>query len=256
MNGLFLGLLAAYVVRALIVNRRPQNPGSRAAKILVGALHIPLFALACYFGAQGGVFSRELVSPIHVGAGLLGGHLIFLFSLLITYPSWKAVCDHFLDLKPLWHYMEDHPEVLMRFIAVSVGEELIYRVAAQPLLIAMTGSTAAGLLIVSAVFCVVHRHFFRNPFLQSVEFVGFAILLGVVYYATGSLILVIVIHAVRNIEITYLEDESDADDDSPAVSESLRLSRHVSRALYTSLCASSSKDSTKLRTKALTPENS
>ena len=52
---------------------------------------------------------------------------------------------------------------------------------------------------------MVHAHFFRNSLTQSVEFVMFALLLGVLYWLTGSLIFVIAIHAIRNIEIAYLE---------------------------------------------------
>jgi membrane protease YdiL (CAAX protease family) len=93
----------------------------------------------------------------------------------------------------------------VRFLAVSVGEEMIYRVTAQTLAIAVTKSPAAGILAVALVFSVVHRHFFRNETGQSLEFAVFAILLGVLYYWTGSLILVVVVHAVRNTEIAYLE---------------------------------------------------
>lgn len=109
------------------------------------------------------------------------------------------------DLASLWNFAVDSPLVLSAFFSVAVAEELIWRVAAQPLLIDLTGSAVAGVLVAAVGFSVVHKHFFRNELRVSVEFIGFALLLGVLYYWTGSLILVVVIHAVRDIEIAYVE---------------------------------------------------
>ena len=64
---------------------------------------------------------------------------------------------------------------------------------------------AAGIVLIAAAFVVVHKHFFENTWYVSVEFCAFALLIGVLYYWTESFILVIVIHALRDIEIAYLE---------------------------------------------------
>lgn len=205
MKALFSALMGVYVLYAVLVNRRDESAQPSFAKRFGVLLHAPLFAAACYLGAKNGVFSRQLVSPPYIAAGLIAGHLIFGVSLLATHQSWRDAVAQFVDLHPLWEFIADNPNVLMRFVGVSLGEELIYRVAAQPLAIACTGSRVAGILAVAALFSVVHRHFLRNPMGQSAEFVAFAILLGVLYHLTGSLILVIVVHAVRNIEIAYLE---------------------------------------------------
>ena len=50
-----------------------------------------------------------------------------------------------------------------------------------------------------------HKHFFENTRAVSVEFCAFGLLLGVLYYWTQSFVLVVVIHAMRDIEIAYLE---------------------------------------------------
>jgi membrane protease YdiL (CAAX protease family) len=59
--------------------------------------------------------------------------------------------------------------------------------------------------VVAFLFAVVHEHFFKNTLVVSFEFFGFALLLGGLYYWTESLILVILIHVVRDFEITFLE---------------------------------------------------
>ncbi len=231
-GAVFLAALAVYIAFAMAMARRGK-PGQEAqGSLATFTLSIPpflvvcctglqraarrhaviaayaqsaLFALACYFGSHMGVFSRHLISPVYIALGLLAGHLIFGISLLITQRSVSAAAVHFVDFGSLWNFAVESPRVLMQFIVVSVSEELIYRVGAQPLAIAATGSPMLGIVIVAIAFSLVHEHFFRNSALQSGEFFAFAIALGALYYATGSLILVIVIHAVRNIEIAFLE---------------------------------------------------
>ena len=164
-----------------------------------------IFLMACWWGQQQGVFSRDLISPVYLGLGLLGGHLVFGMSLLFTQGSWRDAADHFVGFGDLWDYLVENPHVLLRYVGVSVSEELIYRVAGQFLVIAWFENATCGILTVAVLFAIVHDHFFKNEIFQSVEFVAFAILLGALYYWTGSLVLIVVIHAVRNIEISLLE---------------------------------------------------
>lgn len=204
--GLFLALLGLHLVHSVVANRRPEpvTPARRSRFVLL-ITQTPLFLLACYFGAQEGVFSRQLVNPLYIGVGLLAGHLIFVLSLLVTHRSWEDARFHFLDLGGVWNFTVENPVVLYRFLTVAVAEELIWRVGAQPMLIQLTGSPAVGIILVAVAFAVVHRHFFQNSPAVSFEFLVFSLLLGGMFYWTGSLILVIVVHAVRDIEIAYLE---------------------------------------------------
>ena len=111
-----------------------------------------LLAGACYLGARGnqagdapaGVFSRQLVSPVYIGIGLLAGHLIFGLSLLATQHSIRDAAVHFVDFGSIWEFTVESPAVLMQFITVGIAEELIYRVGAQPLLIQNRVTTGGG----------------------------------------------------------------------------------------------------------------
>lgn len=218
MSGPFGILLGVYVLFAVAINRREDTRNSAWAKKGGIVIHAPLFALACYVASGHDVFSRQLVSPPYIAAGFLAGHLIFGISLLATYRSLSATGAQLIDLGALWTFAVENPNVLVRFCGVSFGEEVIYRAAAQPLAISYTGSAVAGILSIAAIFSIVHHHFLRNPMDQSGEFAAFAILLGVLYYLSGSLIFVIVVHVVRNIEIVFLEElmkQSPADQDAP-----------------------------------------
>lgn len=205
MTTVFLALLGAYGLISLFANRRAPDPELRPRLKGAVLLQFPLVLLSLYFAWRFGAFDRHLFSPFHIVGGMVLGHLFFTLSLLITHQSARDVAGHFVDLRAIWAFIVENPNVLFRFIGVSITEEFIYRVAAQPLLIELLGSPWLGVLAVAALFSVVHSHFFRNPIVQSGEFFGFALLLGALYHLTGSLALVIVVHTLRNLEIVFLE---------------------------------------------------
>jgi membrane protease YdiL (CAAX protease family) len=213
LDSLFIVFLLAHVAFSLVTNPMQQDGQPRGRTRMTHVLmQGPLFWLATFIGWEQGVFSRQLVSPVYIATGLLAGHLIFGLSLLATHLSWRDAWSHFFDFGPIWNFTMDSPVVLTRFLGVAVAEELIWRVAAQTILIDLLSSwmpesvaVVAGILAVAAAFVVVHKHFFENTWHISLEFVIFALLLGGLYFWTGSFILVMVIHALRDIEIAYLE---------------------------------------------------
>ena len=220
MTELFLVLFVFYFCYAVVANRRRTRGTLDHAPPAAIILHVPLFLVACYFGAKQGIVSRDLLSPIHIGAGLLFGHLIFGVSLFITHRKLSDTLFHFLDLRALGAFLVEIPSLIFRFLIVSITEELVYRVAAQTLLISMTRLPAFAIAIVALAFSLVHSHFLRKGLADAIEFLGFSLLLGTLYYWTGSFVLVVVIHCLRNIEIVYieyLEKVCELDDESAAL---------------------------------------
>lgn len=204
MNALFLGMLSLYLAQSVYLNSRGNGSEHKtppAAFVLQG----PLLLLACWYAWRQGVINRDLVSPVYILGGVVAGHLIFGISLYLTHHDLRDAARHFLDLHSLRYFLVENPMLIFRFVSVSISEELIYRAAAQTIIQQVTDSPALAILIVALGFSMVHAHFFRNPFSQSAEFVAFALLLGALYYWTHSLVLVVVIHTLRNLEIVYLE---------------------------------------------------
>ncbi|MDZ4859358.1 MAG: CPBP family intramembrane glutamic endopeptidase [Candidatus Hydrogenedentes bacterium] len=206
-------LLAVHVVYSLLSNRwmPGEQPQGKVHMIHV-LLQAPLLWVAVYIGYHSDVFSRDLISPVYICIGLIAGHLIFGFSILATHLSWRDAWAHFFDFGPLWNFAMDSPVVLTRFLGVAFAEELIWRVAGQALAIEYfaqytsgPAAVALGIAVIAAGFVVVHKHYFENTWYISAEFTGFALLIGALYFATGSFILVMIIHALRDIEIAYLE---------------------------------------------------
>ena len=212
-GAIFIGVMLLHVAYSLITSNHPDGAAiPRRTRTIHLILQAPLFWISVYFANTQGVFSRELVSPLYIGIGLVAGHLIFSISLLATHLSLRDSWTHVFDFGPIWNFTMDSPIVLTRFLGVSIAEELIWRVATQVLLIAWfqtflgpAAGAAAGIVATAVCFVLVHKHFFQNSWHVSVEFSVFALLLGVLYYWTGSFILVMVIHAMRDIEIAYLE---------------------------------------------------
>jgi len=223
-------LLLFHTVMAVTANRYDEDavpPRVHAANIFV---QLPIFYIALFIAFQNGVLSRQLISPIWIGFGLVVGHAVFAVSLLTTAfgaitsdedakqndekddeepvtarDAIKEAYEVATDFGGLWEFMTNNPYVLSRFIGVAFAEELIWRAGAQTVMLEYIGFPTVAILLTAAVFVIVHRHVLQNTWLVNLEFAAFAILLGVLYYASGSFILVLVIHALRDIEIAYLE---------------------------------------------------
>lgn len=238
---IFLAFVAVHVIRSTITDYRavrnapaepaeedgltgdelPQVDSKELFRRQAGALatQLPLFYLSVYFAFVFGAFSRELLSPLHIGAGLVAGHIVFALSLTCTHGNPGDSWEHFLDLGGLWDFVVELPGVVTRCFTVAFAEELIWRVALQALLVERAvafatnrwGEGAAPWAVVVAIAAVAflfhasHRHFFDNSVAGWLEFLVFAFVLGLIYHYTFSLVLVIAIHALRNIETTYLE---------------------------------------------------
>jgi membrane protease YdiL (CAAX protease family) len=206
-------VLAVHVALCVASNNKLESapPRGKLRKLHAG-VQAPVFWLGVYFAIVFEQLDRSLINPLYIGLGLLTGHLIFGISLLATHQDLKDTWSHFFDFGDIWNYTMRSPVVLTRFIGVAIAEEIIWRVGAQTIAIAVLGywlhpnvATIAGIIGVATLFAIVHKHFFKNAWHVSVEFMAFSLLLGGLYWWTGSLILVMVIHAVRDIEIAYLE---------------------------------------------------
>ncbi|MDP7639676.1 MAG: CPBP family intramembrane metalloprotease [Candidatus Hydrogenedentes bacterium] len=241
--GVFLALIAFHTLYALsrsIDKARQKDENARVHSRLNVAFQTVIFLLGARLAYDWGALSRDLLSPVAIAAGLLAGHFIFGLSLLATHSSMEDARGHFLDFGSVWDFVVEHPYVLSRFIYVGISEEIIWRGATQPALASALGwglgdgidplwPTLAAIGIVAVAFSVVHDHFFHNAPMVTAEFLGFALLLGVLYYWTGSLIMVIIIHAVRDIEIAYLEfaiNVHEFGDEEKAAAEVERVYRH------------------------------
>lgn len=193
------------------LKKKPEEGGGPAARcfyISGGLLQTVLLCLALYIAFLDGVLGRSLFDPKWVILGLVAGHVIFGISLIFSHRSLDTLGDiaaYAVDPRPLGRFLGQSPRQLFACLDVSLIEELIYRVAAQGALMVLTGNPPVAIAVTALVFSMVHRHFFYNHVVDSLEFLAFSLLLGILYHVTGSFMLVVMIHTVRNFEIVYFD---------------------------------------------------
>lgn len=196
----------AHALHALVTHTKPDaSTAARRPGWMPIAIQTPLFLAACVIAFRMGAFGRELVFPPAIVAGLIVGHAVFGLSLWAVHRVYADAWALFADLPSLFAFLKECPNLLLKTFMLSVTEELIYRVAAQGLLVEALGRPAIAIAAVAIAFALTHRHFYRNGLRESGEFLLFSLLLGVLYHYSGSLILVTLVHAVRNIEIAHVD---------------------------------------------------
>lgn len=207
----FWCLFAAYHVIAITRNIRKRDEGAGGARRRGYAfwLQAPLMAAAVWLANDFGALSRDLVNPLFVAVGFLIGYAVHGISLVVTNLSkdYRGLAaglgEYFGEWGRRGRYFANTPEVFFVLVMNSIVEETIYRGAAQPLLLHATGNPWLAVAVVAILFSAGHKHFLRGRAIESVEFVVYALLLGGLYHWTGSLILVIVAHTVRNFELHF-----------------------------------------------------
>lgn len=204
------GALLLLILLGQLKKKQEEGDGfaARCFYVCGGILQTVLLCLALYIGFMDGVLGRSLFDPKWVILGLVAGHVIFGISLMFSHRSLDTLGDiaaYVVDPRPLGRFLGQSPRQLFACLDVSLIEELIYRVAAQGALVILTGNTSVAIAVTALVFSMVHRHFFYNHVVDSFEFLAFSLLLGVLYQVSGSLMLVVMIHTVRNFEIVYFD---------------------------------------------------
>lgn len=201
MTTAFLLLWAVYTLYSLARNLSGSKKGGLPAQLLQTILVL----IALRYTWVSGALSRGLWSPPDIAAGIVLGHVAFAVSLMITHQHLGDVIRHALNLRGLAGFVRKTPEICVRYLGVAAVEELVYRAGAQEMLMGMPGGAPAAIGVTALCFCVLHHHFLKNGLVSAFEFVLFTLVIGVMYYYTASLALVILVHWVRNVESAYLD---------------------------------------------------
>jgi len=207
------GALLLLVMLSQLRRKRQEAPAEGNVERLFyfsgGILQSVLLLMACYYAYQHGALGRGLLDMRWGILGLVAGHLVFGVSLVFSHrslDSFRDIALYVLDPRSVCGFAARSPRQCFACLDVSLIEELVYRVTAQGMLLSMTGRPGVAIVAAAVTFSLVHRHFFYNHIVDSLEFFVFSVFLGAVFYWTGSLLLVMLIHAVRNLEIIYFDE--------------------------------------------------
>ncbi len=200
MDKLFLFFLSAYLI--LVVLSWRANRG-HIWPLLVGHV-LFLLALFRYIGLA---FTPTAKTPIFFLSGIVAGQILFGVALIATKQSLREAVRITLPVWDVAKYYRAQPLIVLRFLGVALFEEFLWRVAVQTFLIASFAGESLALacpfiIFVALAFTMLHRNRFHDWY-QRFEFVLFSLTLGFAYYGTGSYIFVVMIHAVRDIQIHY-----------------------------------------------------
>ncbi len=179
--------------------------GRREVTLTAQLLQAILVLLALRWAWTHHILTRNLWSPLDIGAGLLLGHLMFVLSLGITHRHTGDVLSHAADLRGICSFACKTPDICLRFLGVAAIEEVVYRAGAQDMLLYAWNRPAPAIGVTAACFCLLHTHFLRTGLVSALEFVLFSLAIGLLYYHTASLTMVLLAHTVRNLESAYLE---------------------------------------------------
>jgi membrane protease YdiL (CAAX protease family) len=203
----FLAVFALHALRSVFFPRDVSGIKRKRDKPLLYFVEVPMYLLALYIGVTDGLISRELLSPLYIGLGLALGHLAFGLAILMVDNTVRDTLSYLADVKSFWGFAFQSPTVLTKFLHVAISEELIWRHAAWTSLAALTGAPLLAAGVIAVEFTVEHRNRFEGgvKWRAAAEFLVFSLLLGLLYWWTRSFVLVVVIHAIRDIEVTYLD---------------------------------------------------
>lgn len=181
------------------MSRKKMSSETKSWLILHGFFFLLGFiAMVSVKGVHVGVYIGRLFSTSHLLRDVVIGGLTALICLVV------------LELVT-WLVHEDIPPEIQRWMTeigpiqgysimalTSIGEEWMFRGAVQGLLTLWLGFIPA-ILLTSIVFTLLHIQAMKGVPIQLVTTGILSILLGVLFYTTGSLYAPIVLHAVVNV---------------------------------------------------------
>lgn len=190
----------------LTAARRPLSTGKLAVALCLQFGVFALIGLTLWYWSGRPLADFVRLSPDAILLGLtLGGALIA--AAYLGFKIFPRISERFVRMQSkTYGFLGDRlslPMIVLISIGAGVGEEALFRGGLQTLLIDYLGPLA-GILIASALFAVVHLS--KPPIMGIIFAIG--LLFGTIYYATGSLVLVMIAHAVYDVfALHYLMKE-------------------------------------------------
>ncbi|CZF83014.1 CAAX amino terminal protease self-immunity [Grimontia celer] len=184
-----MGLLALLLIAVLSLSfLYPRVIGDRLGFILM----LPVIAYTTYFYIDWQVASFFQLFTIALGGVFVGVALLLLGLPMSSPEPKKFVANTFYGFK----FLKENKGYLFFQLGITGYEEFIWRAfLISTLMLALP--VWAAICLSSVLFWVVHEE--NRPLgWHSLEFFIFALLLGVAYVVTGSVLFVWIVHLTRN----------------------------------------------------------
>jgi len=133
------------------------------------------------------------------GIALLLSQLILLLSLTITTQSLTQAAR--LLLVAARSLIDNPSAIAWKYVVIAAIEELFWRGTIQRAL----GHNIFSVLFVALAFCLAHKSKSGTTMTKFIELFIFSLILGLAFSVTDNIYLVIIIHSLRNINLTSLK---------------------------------------------------
>jgi membrane protease YdiL (CAAX protease family) len=174
---------------------------------VIGSILLPLHRPPVWFGLGlimlAGSYTSLLQAPQpgHIILGLFLGHNLVIMSLCIVRLSLQPVQWTLRLIPDLLATYATRVDVVIRYLLVAIYEECLWRGTIQSRL----GTSPGAIILTSVLFTLAHLNKRRTVCLaELIDLFLFSAILGCLFAGFNALYLVILVHLIRNVDLSYL----------------------------------------------------
>ena len=138
--------------------------------------------------------------PLLIPVALLVGQLLYMAAVLATKLSIKEALSAALPSANIAITCRKRPLLLAQYCFMVTYEEFLWRATAQRFFADIVTSASGAILITACLFTLLHQKMLDHN-VEKIEFLVFSVVLGLIYYYTASLLFVVLVHAVRDVNV-------------------------------------------------------
>jgi len=138
--------------------------------------------------------------PLLIPVALLCGQLLYMAAVLATKLSVREALSAAVPSANIATTCRRRPLLLVQYCFMVTYEEFLWRATAQRFLEDMLANAPVAILITACLFTLLHQKMLDHN-VEKIEFLVFSVVLGLVYYLTASLLFVVLVHAVRDVNV-------------------------------------------------------
>ncbi len=200
---IFLAFLLVYVALAAFA-----PTGSRVSRgnFVLGNVLVVAGLVLNWQAFRGTPPFRPLLIPV----ALVCGQLLYMAAVLATRLSIKEAVAAAVPSANIATTCRRRPLLLVQYCFMVTYEEFLWRATAQRFLEDTLANAPAAILITACLFTLLHQKMLDHT-VEKMEFLVFSVILGLIYYMTASLLFVVLVHAVRDVNVKCRVPESGAE---------------------------------------------
>jgi membrane protease YdiL (CAAX protease family) len=138
--------------------------------------------------------------PLLIPIALLCGQLLYMAAVLATKLSIKEAVSAAVPSANIATTCRRSPLLIVQYCFMVTYEEFLWRATAQRFLEDMLANAPAAILVTACLFTLLHQKMLDHN-MEKIEFLVFSVVLGLIYYLTASLLFVVLVHAVRDLNV-------------------------------------------------------